>query len=86
MALYRVGRYREALAPLTSQAREGVPAALAFLAMAQHRLGEPRQAREALARLREVMKQPGRAEDVEAQAFLREAEALLRGPAAERRE
>ena len=54
--------------------------------MAQHRLGEPRQAREALARLREVMKQPGRAEDVETQAFLREAEALLRGPAAERRE
>jgi hypothetical protein len=85
IALYRVGQYREALAPLT-QVRAGVPAALAFLTMARHRLDEPRQARETLARLRECMKQPGRAEDAEAQGFLREAEVLLRGPAAKHRE
>jgi hypothetical protein len=86
VALYRV--YREALATLTQtpKAREAVPAALAFLAMTQHQLGEPQQAQATLARLREGMKQPDRANDVEARAFLREAEALLRGPAAERRE
>jgi len=88
VALYRVGRYQEACATLTKavQARESVPAALAFLAMAQHRLGEPRQAQETLARLRECMKRPGRAEDAEAQGFLREAEVLLRGALAEHRE
>jgi WD40 repeat protein len=87
VALYRVGRYRDARDTLTkaAQARESVPAALAFLAMAQHQLDEPRQAQETLARLQETMKQPRWAEDAQAQAFLREAEALLPGPAAEHR-
>ena len=76
VALYRVGRYQDARDTLR-KIHEDVPAVLAFLAMAQHRLGESRQAQEALARLRECMQQPGRAEDTEAQAFLREAEALL---------
>jgi hypothetical protein len=88
VALYRAGRYPEALATLTQtpKDREGVPAALAFLAMTQHQLNKPQQAQATLARLREGMKQPARANDVEAQAFLREAEALLRGPSTERRE
>jgi tetratricopeptide (TPR) repeat protein len=76
VALYRAGQYQDARDTL-KKIHEDVPAALAFLAMAQHRLGESRQAQEALARLRECMQQPGRAEDTEAQAFLREAEALL---------
>jgi WD40 repeat protein len=88
MALYRVGRYQEARAMLTKavQARENDTAGLAFLAMAQHRLAEPRQAQETVARLRASMQQPGRADDAQAQAFLREAEALLLGPVAEQRE
>jgi hypothetical protein len=76
VALYRAGQYQDARDTL-KKIHEDVPAALAFLAMAQHRLGEPRQAQEALARLRETMKQPAWAKDAEAQAFLREAEALL---------
>jgi hypothetical protein len=88
VALYRVGRYPEARAMLTKavQPRENDAHGLAFLAMAQHRLDEPRPAQETLARLRECMKQPGRAEDAEAQGFLREAEVLMRGPVTEHRE
>jgi predicted NACHT family NTPase len=59
------------------------PADLAFLAMAQHQLGHKEQARTTLARLRETMKQPRWAKYVEAQGFLREAEALIDGKAAE---
>jgi hypothetical protein len=80
VALYRVCRYQEALATLTkkaAQAPDRLPVALAFQAMAQHRLGEPRQAQETLGRLQETMKQPRWAEDAQAQALLREAKALL---------
>jgi hypothetical protein len=76
VALYRLDQYQEARTSLKETHKE-VPAALAFLAMAQHQLGQLRQAQQTLARLRECMQQPGRAEDTEAQAFLREAEALL---------
>jgi WD40 repeat protein/tRNA A-37 threonylcarbamoyl transferase component Bud32 len=76
VALYRDGQYREARATLRA-AHTDVPAVLAFLAMAQHRLDESRQAQETLARLRESMKQPAWAKDAEAQVLLREAEALL---------
>ena len=56
------------------------PATLAFLAMTQHQLGEPSTARATLARLRETLQQDPRwANDADAQAFLREAEALTEG-------
>jgi hypothetical protein len=53
------------------------PADLAFLAMAQHQLGQKEPAQATLARLRQTMKQPSEAKNVEAQHFLREAEALI---------
>ena len=46
---------------------------LAFLALAQHRLGQSEKARETLGRLRQVMKYQKWAGDPDAQAFLREA-------------
>ena len=79
MAQYRSGLVAEALATLTrSNAlnKENEPADLAFLALAQHRLGQSEKARDTLARLREVMKDPQRAGNPEAQAFLREAETI----------
>jgi hypothetical protein len=87
-AQYRVGRYAEALATLTESDKlqatpEGsLPADLAFLAMARHQLGKKDEAKATLARLREVMKQPGWAKQAESQGFLREAEELIDGKAA----
>jgi WD40 repeat protein/serine/threonine protein kinase len=80
---YRVGQYREAVATLTradelnSVAYRGsIPADLAFLAMAQHRLGHTEKARAAMRRLRDSMKKTRWANDLESQGFLREAEVL----------
>ena len=82
VAQYRVGKYREAVATLEQADRlkkdlreSPDPPDLAFLALAHHRLGQTDQARTALSRLRESMKQPERAGDEQGQAFLREAEA-----------
>jgi WD40 repeat protein len=83
IAQYRLWRYREALDTLKLRADlDGTPADLAFLAMSHWRLGQTGKAQEYLNRLRKMMKQPQWAEDEEAQAFLREAETLLRGPIA----
>jgi hypothetical protein len=85
VAQYRMGRYQEALATLTKSwqlnaGKDGaVPADLAFLAMAQHRLGQKERAQAMLGRLRAAMKQPRWANDAEARGFLREAEAVLQG-------
>ena len=79
VAQYRCGLIAEALATLTRSNdlnKEKEPADLAFLALAQHRLGQSEKARATLGRLREVMKNPQRAKDQEAQAFLREAETI----------
>jgi WD40 repeat protein/serine/threonine protein kinase len=81
VARYRLGRfqkqrYPEALATLT-RCDPKHPTTLAFLAMTQHQLGQNEQARMTLARLRLVMKEPQWAANAEAEAFLREAEALL---------
>ena len=46
------------------------------MALAQHRLGQSEKARDTLGRLREVMRDPQRAGNQEAQAFLREAETI----------
>jgi tetratricopeptide (TPR) repeat protein len=79
VAQYRCGLMAEALATLTrtnTLNQEKDPSDLAFLALAQHRLGQSEKARETLRRLREVMKDPGYSENPEARAFLREAETI----------
>jgi tetratricopeptide (TPR) repeat protein len=85
MAQYRVGQYREAVATLTRADRinsvgpDGpVPADLAFLALAQHLLGQPEQARAVLGRLQATIKGPEWASNEEARDALREAEAIER--------
>ena len=85
VAQYRACRYTDALATLTKFEKlnatiEGsFPADLAFLAMTQHQLGKSDEAKATLGRLREVMKQPG---VLYAEDFLREAEELIEGKAA----
>ncbi len=46
--------------------------------MAEYQLGQKEKAQASLDRLREILKQPKFAKDQEAQAFLREAETLLK--------
>jgi hypothetical protein len=67
---------------LNAAARGSLPHDLAFLAMAEHRLGHRAEALASLARLREAMKKPQWTGDAEAQAFSREAEALVGAHAA----
>jgi WD40 repeat protein/serine/threonine protein kinase len=79
VAQYRIGLMAEALATLTRSNelnKERLPADLAFLALAQHGLGQSEKARDTLGRLREVMKSPEWARDPAAQAFLHEAETI----------
>lgn len=84
VAQYRIGQYAEAVTTLsqsdkinTVRYQGSIPSDLAFLAMAQHRLGQKEQAAATAVRLREVMKQGRWAKDDEAQAFLRETEAVV---------
>ena len=76
MAQYRSDRFEEALTTLT-RANElnqfKIPTDLAFLAMAQHRLGQAEKARDTLLRLRERTKE--RANDPRVNAFMHTAEA-----------
>jgi serine/threonine protein kinase/WD40 repeat protein len=82
-AQYRVGGYREALQTLarsdamTAADAGSDPGDWAFIAMAYHQLGQREEAAAALARLRDLMTLPANANDLECQAFLREAEALI---------
>ncbi len=83
VAQYRSGRYSDAVTTLmrsdqlNAQPLGGSePADLAFLALAQHRLGQTEKARDTLRRLRETMKKPERAKNQESQGFLREAETI----------
>ena len=79
VAQYRCGLMAEALATLTrsnDRNQQKGPSDLAFLALAQHRLGYSDKACVTLARLREVMKDPQRAGNSELTAFLREAETI----------
>jgi WD40 repeat protein len=87
VAQYRAGQDAEALASLTkagtllsARSEVGEPSNLAFLALAQHRLGDKAEAQAVLARLRAIMKSP-RLANKDAQAQLREAEALIEGKA-----
>jgi WD40 repeat protein len=77
-ALYRAGRYQEAIETLKRADRPDTssPAVLAFLALAHHQLGEREPARADLGRLRALVKQPEQARNEEARAFLREVEAI----------
>jgi WD40 repeat protein len=83
-ALYRAGRYRDALADLDRPSERDAkppegppPARLAFIAMAQHRLGQIDKARRALDQLREVLKALPWSGDAESKALLDEAAALV---------
>jgi hypothetical protein len=85
VAQYRLTLYPEAVATLKRAAALDMvahggsshPRDLAFLALAQHRLGQREQARTTLCRLRESMTKPTRGQDKEAQVFLCEAEAMI---------
>jgi uncharacterized protein HemY len=85
LACYRVGKFEEAVEALTQSAtlRKGPNAHdLAFLAMAQQKLGQVEQAQATLIRLRGMMQQREWATKPDAQRFLREAEDLLKTPLA----
>jgi WD40 repeat protein/tRNA A-37 threonylcarbamoyl transferase component Bud32 len=91
VAHYRVGDHAQALETLEKSekvraATLPLPADLAFLAMAHHQLGHKPQAQATLARLREMMKPPAWKNDAEAQGFLREAEELIEGKAADKKD
>jgi WD40 repeat protein/tRNA A-37 threonylcarbamoyl transferase component Bud32 len=83
VAQYRAGLWKESLATLTKadQAHARQASVLAFLVMAHHQLGHKDEARTVLAGLREIMKLPPWNKDEQAQAFAREAEALIEKPA-----
>jgi len=83
-ARYRAGQYREALLDLDSRskpdttAREGLfPARLAFVAMAEYRIGNNEKAHRALGQLRDAMKALPWSADAESKALLAEAVALI---------
>jgi tetratricopeptide (TPR) repeat protein len=90
IALYRLGRYQEALdwfhradariaaepAPVFS------PANLAFQAMSHHRLNHPAEARACLDRLYKGLKDFPRADHANSRMYLHEAEELLAPKAA----
>jgi WD40 repeat protein len=79
VARYRLEDYHGALAALEHSDRlhGGEPYNLAFIAMAQERLGHGEQARSAMARIREAMGKPEHSGVEELQGFLREAEAVV---------
>jgi predicted Zn-dependent protease len=78
-ALDRAGRYREAIATLrrTDRPDTGSPAALAFLTMAHHRLGQHQQARANRAHLYKLLDQPRGMKEAEALVLMHEAEASI---------
>jgi tetratricopeptide (TPR) repeat protein len=84
IARYRAGQYPEALDALTharslnAKARgRDYPDDVAFLALCYQRLGQPEPAQNRLAELRELLRQKPWDKSEEAQAYLREAEALI---------
>jgi hypothetical protein len=86
-----MGGYAVALDTLTTSEQLNAekdgphPADLAFLAMAQRKLGKEDDAKATLGVLRKVMKQARWANDAEAQGFLREAEELIEGKPADKK-
>jgi tetratricopeptide (TPR) repeat protein len=88
---YRLGEYVSALETLVQSVKLNAaqghpyPSDLAFLAMAHQQLGHKEQAQATLARLLDMMKQPNWQTNTEAQGFLREAEELIEGRAADQK-
>jgi hypothetical protein len=85
-ALYRAGRFEEAIRRLNEGAKtrgdEGVPKGFAFLAMAHHRLGHQDDAKHWLDKLiaSQVNKTPGSSfDEIEILILRREAESLVMG-------
>jgi len=81
---YRRGQYQQALTILQTSYRKHqmqspgrIPRDLAFMAMAQHRLGHRQEARAALTRLQELMKNGHYRGDFEGWGLLREAQTLM---------
>jgi hypothetical protein len=85
VAYYRAGQYQQALDTLARSRPLSAklppvgdhPADVAFLAMCHQQLGQPDQARKLLAELRTLCQKAAWTRNAEAQAFLREAEALI---------
>jgi Flp pilus assembly protein TadD len=85
VAQYRCGRYEAAAATLMKADqlnavtyKGSIPGDLAFLAMAQHQLGQKDRARESLERLRKSMQGETWANNEEAKALALEADTLLK--------
>jgi WD40 repeat protein len=85
VAQYRCGQYEAAVATLTKSDqlnavafKGSIPGDLAFLAMAQHQLGQKEKARESLERLRKSMQSETWAKNEEGKALAQEAETLLK--------
>jgi tetratricopeptide (TPR) repeat protein len=87
VAQYRVGRYQETIDTLlrADKINGGIPADLAFLAMAQYRLEQKGQAQSTLALLRQAIEKSKQTVDKDTQNFLREAETLIGEPASDSR-
>jgi WD40 repeat protein/serine/threonine protein kinase len=80
VAQYRLGFFKGTVSTLSKSIElnfRNQPADWAFLAMAQHRLGKKNEAQASLNKLYELLKKPNWAQDAEAQAFLKEAVAVL---------
>jgi serine/threonine protein kinase/tetratricopeptide (TPR) repeat protein len=84
VALYRLGRYAEALATLarsdahfTEHRDGGIPEDVAVIAMAHHRLGREAEAAAALDRLRALMEKEENKEHADRRALLEEATGLI---------
>ena len=79
VAEYRVESFQAALRSLQSrdELRPSSPAQVATVAMALHQLGTSAEAQAALERLQSLMRKSRYTNDIEAQAFLREAEQLI---------
>jgi len=82
VALYRVGKYADALVTLarSDELNGGIPADVAFIAMAHQQLGHTAKAQEALTRLRALMNVADNGGRKQSKAFLREAESLIAPP------
>ena len=78
-ALYRAGRYQEAIEILEAADRTdtGSPAVLAFLAMAHHQLRNREQARSNLDRLRQRLDKPRVATDTDDLELMKQAAVLI---------
>ena len=79
VAQYRIGEYQATLDTL-AKAEEfmpGTPMSLAFQAMARFRLGDKAGSLALLGRLVQVVHLPSWHQDIEAAAFLREAQSLI---------